>query len=154
MIFWCLAYDSLILGPHFIYFFHWWFTSVLGQSPKDKLNDKQKSSTHPQQTKWQKHRTCFWTSTLRAHDHVCLWVCHLANCFQGRLGAQQPCSVPLPSQVRPGQAQSETLTPLTKSVKLPQETSGSFSHAQGPSWCVSMSSAPLLLSAFGRQPHR
>lgn len=74
--------------------------------------------THPQQTKWQKHRTCLWISTLRAHDHVG-FCAHLTECLQGLLRAQQPCPMPLPSLVRPGQAQTETLRPFKKKCETP-----------------------------------
>lgn len=74
--------------------------------------------THPQQTKWQKHRTCLWISTLRAHDHVG-FCAHLTECLQGLLKAQQPCPMPLPSLVRPGQAQPETLRPFKKKCETP-----------------------------------
>lgn len=74
--------------------------------------------THSQQTKWQKHRTHFWISALRAHDHVS-FCAHLTECLQGLLRAHQACSVPLPSLVRPGQAQSERLRPFKKKCETP-----------------------------------
>lgn len=52
---------------------------------------------------------------------------HLPEPCQGPLRAGQPHPTPLPSLVRPGQAQSETDS-LRTSVRLPQETSGSPSH--------------------------